>query len=139
MVTPITLLIFLLLFTTVAAGANLVLRLRHGRNSILFTGDAEEAAESAMCRRLADLGADILKAGHHGSQTSTSDRFLNHVNPQAAIISSGSRNAFGHPNLRVLDRFKKRGIRTLRTDQLGAISIESDGATMEIATERPLL
>ena len=115
---------------------SLVLRLRHGRNSILFAGDAEESAESAMCRSITDLTADILKAGHHGSRTSTSDRFLARVNPQVAVISAGRRNAFGHPHPTVLSRLAKRGIRAFRTDQNGAITIESDGATLRIQTQR---
>jgi competence protein ComEC len=116
---------------------SLVLRLRHGRNSILFAGDAEEAAESAMCRRIADLSADILKAGHHGSRTSTSDRFLTRVNPQVAIISAGRRNSFGHPHQTVLSRLARRGIRAFRTDRHGAISIASDGAALRIRTQQP--
>ena len=117
---------------------SLVLRIRRGATSLLLTGDVEESAEARMTRQIPDLAADVFKAPHHGSKTSTSARFLDRVRPQLAIISAGKRNNFGHPHPTVLHRLQSRGIRTLRTDLHGAITIESNGQTLRITTARPL-
>jgi competence protein ComEC len=104
----------------------------------MLTGDIEEPAESTICRQPIDLTADILKAAHHGSRTSTSELFLDRIHPQVAVISAGKRNSFGHPHRIVLERLARRGIKALRTDETGAVTVESDGDTLRIATERPL-
>jgi len=117
--------------------SSLVLRIRYGRTSLLLTGDAELAAESDMVRGLPSLAADVLKAGHHGSLTSTGERFLAAVQPRAAIISVGRSNAFGHPHPLVLRRLEARGIRVFRTDQHGAITVVSNGRALVVRAERP--
>lgn len=116
--------------------ASLVLMVRYGRTRVLLMGDADAEAEHRMVRGGPDVQADILKLGHHGSNSSTSDRWLNAVKPQVAIISVGQRNPFGHPDPRVLQRLSKRRIRVLRTDRHGAITIWSDGSTYRIKTQR---
>jgi competence protein ComEC len=88
-----------------------------------------------MVRRRLDVRADVLKVGHHGSASSTSDRWLDAVRPRAAIISVGGRNPFGHPDRRVISRLERRGIRVFRTDERGAITVLSDGARLSV---RPL-
>ncbi len=115
---------------------SLVFRLRRGQTSLLLTGDIEESAEFRLSRT--DVTADILKAPHHGSKTSTSVRFLDRIRPQVVVVSAGHRNSFGHPHRLVLERCQKRGILVLRTDQHGAVTVESDGQTLRIATEGPL-
>lgn len=93
------------------------------QHSVLFAGDAERRLEFELTTRLpADLlNADIVKIGHHGSKTSSSDLFLNAVSPNVAVISAGSKNRFGHPHREVLDRLERMGIFVRRTDIEGDI------------------
>lgn len=116
--------------------ASLVLRMRYGTTSLLLTGDAEEGAERDMTAACPDLHADILKLGHHGSRTSTTEQFLQAVHPQAAIVSVGANNIFGHPNPQVLERLEARHIPLFRTDRDGAIVVVSDGRKVTLHTTR---
>jgi competence protein ComEC len=112
-----------------------VLRVVFGRSRFLFTGDAEEEEEMNMMQASnVNLAADVLKVGHHGSRWSSSERFLKAVHPSAAIISMGRNNSFGHPHSEVLERCMRRGIRVLRTDEQGAVTIETDGKKLQIRT-----
>jgi competence protein ComEC len=116
-------------FTTVKASLNngsLVLKLFYGDTSVLFTGDIEEEAEKFLLENKIDVTADILKVAHHGSETSTSIEFLNHVMPKAAVISVGKNN-FGHPSDLVVDRITKSGIKLFRTDLDGAVILKCNG------------
>lgn len=106
---------------------SIVLRLTHGENTFLFTGDAEEPAEEDMLEANTDLKADVLKAGHHGSNTATSDAFLEAVSPDYAVISCGEGNKYGHPHAEVLNKFRTEGITIYRTDEQGTIVATSDG------------
>ncbi len=110
--------------------------IRHGGNSFLLTGDAEASAEKEMLEsgRLADV--DVYKAGHHGSDTSSSDEFLDKVSPEIAVISCGTGNSYGHPKQSTLDKFEERGIQVYRTDLSGSIKITSDGKEISVKTER---
>lgn len=114
---------------------SLVLRLKFGDRTLLFPGDAERAAERTILseNNEANMRADILKIGHHGSKNSTMPNFLSAVNPQIAIISSGEGNPYGHPSPEVLDRLENAGVRTLRTDTNGAIHILTDGKRIEVS------
>jgi len=103
-----------------------VLHLKYGSNSFLFTGDAETESENDMIASGADLQSTVLKVGHHGSSSSTSDAFLNAVNPKYAVISVGP-NSYGHPTEEVLNRLSQHGIRVFRTDVSGSIVATSDG------------
>jgi competence protein ComEC len=114
--------------------ASLVMRIRYGSRTVLLTGDAEAAAEGDMRRASATLGADVLKLGHHGSATSSSEQFLNAVHPAAAIISAGRRNPFGHPHPLVLERLARRSVRVFRTDKDGAVTVVCDGKSLWIDT-----
>jgi competence protein ComEC len=100
--------------------------------AFIFMGDAEELSESHIT---ANISADVLKVGHHGSQTSTSEEFLNRVNPTYAVISCGRDNQHGHPHEIVLTRLNDIGAYIYRTDLQGTIIITSDGNNININTE----
>lgn len=93
-----------------------VLKATFEDKSFLYTGDCEEDAEEKMLSADIDINADVLKVGHHGSKTSSTENFLKKVLPQYAIISCGENNSFGHPNIEVLDRLKSVGAKIYRTD-----------------------
>jgi competence protein ComEC len=105
--------------------SSLVLRLQYGQRSILLTGDIEARAEAALAARLPP--ADLLKAPHHGSQTSSTEALLRAVAPRAVIISCGDHNRFGFPHAPVLARYARLGIDTWRTDEDGRVLCETDG------------
>lgn len=111
---------------------SIVNKLSYKNISILFTGDAEKKAESELINSGLDLSADILKVGHHGSNTSSSDEFLNKVRPTYGVISSGVDNKYNHPNQEVIDRLNERKIKILRTDELGSIILDSDGKSAKL-------
>lgn len=101
--------------------------LQNGNNRFLFIGDAEKESETDMLYNGIDLRADVYKVAHHGSNTGTTQEFLNAVNPTYAVISCGEGNSYGHPHKEVLDKLKKAGIQMLRTDKQGTIIAYSDG------------
>lgn len=108
--------------------ANIVARLAHGETTMLLTGDAEKMLEYRLLfESPALLDSDILKVGHHGSKTSSTEAFLKAVSPDLAVISAGRKNRYGHPHAEVIERFKTFGIPVRRTDIDGDIVIESDG------------
>lgn len=107
---------------------SLVARLQYGEVSILFAGDAEKVVEEETVRRFGGfLRSTILKAGHHGSITSSSPRFLDVVHPDVAVISVGLLNKFGHPSADVIARLHAIPSEVYRTDEEGAVMFESDG------------
>lgn len=106
---------------------SIVVKLQYKDTSFLFTGDAEKDSEEEMLKKGLDLKADVLKAGHHGSSTSSSDKFLDAVNPKYSVISVGKDNDYGHPHKETIDKFNKRGIKIYRTDESGTIVASSDG------------
>jgi hypothetical protein len=121
---------------SVAAKNNdsLVLRLKYRNRTLLLPGDAENQAEHAMLEEnSADLHADVLKVGHHGSKNSTTQEFLDAVAPAIAIISSGEDNPYGHPSPELLERLEASRARVLRTDRDGAVHILTDGDRLEIS------
>lgn len=103
------------------------IRLVHGQNSFLFVGDAQKESEEEMIESGLELKADVLKAGHHGSSSSTSEEFLHAAAPAYAVISCGEGNDYGHPHAAVLNLLRKEGIRVFRTDEQGSITAYSDG------------
>lgn len=105
-----------------------VMKFSHASSSILFTGDMERKLEYSLLGSGADLRSDILKVGHHGSKTSTSQDFLHAVSPRYAVISAGRKNKYGHPTQEVLSRLQEFGVRILRTDQDGDVVFVSDGS-----------
>ena len=115
---------------------SIVLRLSYGNFSMLFTGDAETETEDLMMKSGAPLRAQVLKVGHHGSRYATSARFLDAVAPEAAVISCGADNRYGHPARQTLDRLRKAGVKVYRTDLNGEIAIVADGNTFEIHPDK---
>jgi len=115
----------------------LVLKLVYGQSSMLLTGDAEVPAEARMVDAYDRfLSSDVIKSGHHGSISSSSTEFLRTVQPKVAIISVGRNNKFGHPSPVVLERLKLQGCHYLRTDEVGAVAMESDGARWSLVDWR---
>ena len=112
---------------------SIVLKLTYKEKSFLFTGDAETLSEKEIT---GDVEADVLKVGHHGSRTSTSQAFLNKVNPSYAVISVGLNNDYKHPHQEVLDRLEKKNIKIYRTDQNGDIIFTTDGYNIDVKVEK---
>jgi competence protein ComEC len=112
---------------------SLVMRLDFGRVSVLLTGDVERPAEDGLSL---DRGPRlrVISAPHHGSRTSSSPGFLAAFLPQAAFVSAGRGNSFGHPSLDVLARYEQLGVEVFRTDRDGAILIETDGRSLNVRT-----
>ena len=108
--------------------SSLVLRLEFGNTSYLFMGDAEEENEETISWPK----TDVLKVGHHGSSTSSSESFLEQVQPKYAIIMAGKDNSYGLPTQETIDKLKNIGCEIYRTDEDGTIQMTSDGNTIEI-------
>ena len=106
---------------------SLVIKLSYGEVDILFTGDIEAEGETRLIDSQQDLRSEILKVPHHGSRTSSGAQFIDAVQPRFAIYSLGQRNQFQLPHPEVVDRYKERDCKQLRTDKLGAITVKSDG------------
>lgn len=115
---------------------SIVLRLTYGDTAFLFTGDAEAQEEADILNNGIDIQADVLKVGHHGSNTSTYPDFLEAVAPEVAVISCGENNDYEHPHQETLDRLYTADVSTFRTDQQGTIVAISDGETVTMYTER---
>ncbi len=101
-----------------------VVLLKYKDASFVFTGDAETESENEIT---ADIKADVLKVGHHGSSTSSSERFLNRVKPSFAVISCGTDNSYGHPHKETLDKLQRMGVTLYRTDINGTVICRTDG------------
>lgn len=107
--------------------ASIVIMVQNGNNRFLFTGDCEAEAEADLIASGADLSADVYLTGHHGSDTASSQAFMDAVSPTYAVISCGEGNSYGHPHAEVLNRFRSMGIQVFRTDEQGSVVAESDG------------
>ena len=112
--------------------SSLVVRLEFGNNSFLFMGDAEKENEETINWNK----TDVLKVGHHGSNTSTSESFLNQVKPQCSIIMVGKDNSYNLPTQETIDKLNTIGSEIYRTDENGIIQIISDGNTIEVKTSK---
>lgn len=113
-------------------GSSVGMKLVHGKNSFVMCGDAEAASEERMVNTFGNaLEADVLKCGHHGSSTATSDSFLAAVDPVWAVISCGADNSYGHPHQEVLAKLEDADVQVYRTDLLGTIIAVSDGEKIE--------
>lgn len=111
--------------------ASIVARLVYGETEFLFTGDApKEVEEYLVWLDSTEVKADVLKVGHHGSKTSTSDFFLGWVDPEFAVISAGRDNSYGHPHQEVLETLEKFEIDILSTAEEGRIEFVSDGVNL---------
>jgi len=117
--------------------ASVIAKLNYGETCFIFTGDSPKAIEQYLVSVYGNppsngLNCQVLKIGHHGSNTSTSESFLGYVNPEYAVISVGKDNKYGHPHQEVLDLLNRFGISILRTDELGTIKLKSDGENFVI-------
>lgn len=115
---------------------SLVLRIEYGDVSFLFMGDAEWEEENDLLESRVELSADVLRVGHHGSNTSTSELFLSAVAPDYAVISVGKDNSYNHPDDETLERLIKLGCDIKRTDHSGTIICHTDGESISFATQR---
>lgn len=113
-------------------------RLTFGNFAMLFTGDAEGPVEKDMVASYGKkLKCQVLKAGHHGSKTSSTAEFLKLVQPESVVMSLGVNNQYGHPHEALLNRLQKQGVKNIyRTDANGTITIVSDGNSYSITTEK---
>lgn len=112
---------------------SVVLKFEYGEVSFLLTGDCETGEEMDILESGADVRADVLKLGHHGSGTSTGKAWLAAVSPRWAAISCGLDNSYGHPHREVLERLSAKGVETHRTDLEGTIVFETDGGNIRVA------
>lgn len=112
---------------------SIAVKVEYGATSFLFTGDAEKKLEDAIIDTGIDLSADLLKVSHHGSEKSTSYRFLREVMPEYAVISVGKNN-YGHPTEEILSRLSDARAKVFRTDLLGDIAVLSDGTSLKVIT-----
>jgi competence protein ComEC len=109
------------------------LRITNGRKAILLAGDIEAAQEASLVRTSADgLRADVLLAPHHGSGTSSTLAFLQAVHPSVGVFQVGYRNRYRHPKKEVFERYGQLGIERLRTDELGALTLEFGAAVQAV-------
>lgn len=115
---------------------SVVIRLVHGENSFMFTGDAEEVSEGDILKSGLVLKSDVLKFGHHGSSTSTSEKFLEAVSPKYGVIMCGVDNSYGHPHRETLSKIRKYDIEVYRTDTQGTIVATSDGKNISWQADR---
>ena len=116
--------------------SSIVLRIDYGTTSFLLTGDMEMEAERDLVDSGANLKADVLQVGHHGSSTSSSYVFMKAVLPEMAVISCGVNNDYGHPHRETLSILRDAGVDVYRTDLQGAIVITSDGANYTVRSEK---
>jgi competence protein ComEC len=108
---------------------SIVAKLTYGKTSVMLTGDATSETEKIILNEYSKqvLASTILKVGHHGSRTSTSEDFVKAVTPAYALISDGKDNNYGHPHQDTLDTLNQFGTKVFRTDTLGTIIMKSDG------------
>lgn len=114
---------------------SVIARLVYGNNSFMFTGDAEVAAENETVANGQTLKSDVLKVGHHGSDTSTTQGFLNAVDPKYAVIQVGQGNKYGHPTQGTLQKLQAKGIEIYRNDLNGNVIATSDGENITFNTK----
>ena len=113
--------------------ASIVAQLSYGETEFLFTGDSPKSIEEYLVLTEGEnLQSDVLKAGHHGSRTSTSELFLGEVSPEYAVISAGKDNSYGHPHVEVTDLLFNYGVVTKNTAKEGSIVFVSDGVSLRV-------
>lgn len=107
--------------------SSIALIVQNKNNKFIFTGDATENAEKDIIDNEIDISADVYKAGHHGSSSSSSKEFLECISPTYAVISCAEDNSYGHPHAETLNSLRKMGVQVFRTDEQGSIIATSDG------------
>jgi hypothetical protein len=116
---------------------SIVLKLKYGDTQFLFEGDAEQEAEASMLAAGLNVGANILKVGHHGSRSSSSMPFLEAVSPQIAVYMAGVNNSYGHPHGETIAALNQVGAKVYGTDIHGTIIMTSDGQKYTLNMEKP--
>ncbi len=112
---------------------SIVAKLVYGKTSVMLTGDSTAKIEDYLIHLDGEkLKSTVLKAGHHGSRTSSSDEYVKEVSPQYAVISAGKDNSYGHPHKETLETFSKYGVQVLGTYSLGDVTLYSDGKTFSV-------
>lgn len=114
---------------------SIVTRLVFGDRAFLFTGDADEQVERLIMTKGYQVKADVLKVGHHGSNTSSSRAFLDAVSPSYAVITCGENNRYGHPHQQTLKQLIERGVPYIRSDISGDIVFYTDGTELTVKKE----
>lgn len=112
--------------------ASIVARLTYGTTSFLFTGDSPINIEHYLSTTYSIPHTDVLKVGHHGSRTSTSEEYVSMLSPEYGVISVGAQNRYGHPHKEAIDVLNTNHVNILRTDQAGTIDMESDGKNVYV-------
>ena len=115
---------------------SIVLKVTYGKTSFLFMGDAMEDSENDIMDSGYDVNCTVLKVGHHGSETSTSYRFIYLSEPKYAVISCGKDNSYNHPNESVISRLTDADVTVYRTDNDGTVICKSDGENVNFSTEK---
>ena len=113
-----------------------LVKITDGENSFLITGDCETTEEKDILSQGYDVSAKVLKAGHHGSSTSSGVDFLNKVMPRYAVISCGKGNKYGHPHEETVTRLKKYASHLYVTADVGTIVFSSDGEGLSVSAEK---
>ena len=113
-----------------------VIKITYGETAFLFQGDAESQGENDLLFSDYDLSADVLKLGHHGSKTASTEKYLDAVNPDIAIVSCGQGNSYGHPRVTVMEHLVERDIDYYITVDDGDITVTSDGNNIEVFTQK---
>ena len=116
---------------------SVVLLLRYGARSVLFTADIEAPAEKSLLKSQSALGADVVKVAHHGSKTSSPSDFIAATKASFAVISVGQTSMFGHPNKDVVERWRGSGAEVLTTGSSGTITVETDGRDLQVRSFVP--
>jgi len=114
---------------------SVVIRVTFGNNNFIFTGDAENISENEILTGGYNINSDLLKVGHHGSDSSTTQQFLDQVNPKYTIISAGKNNIYGHPTKSTMEKLRIKGTKVYRTDENGTIVASSDGENITFNTK----
>lgn len=115
---------------------SIVMRVVYGNITFLFMGDAGLDSETDILSKGYSLNSDVIKIGHHGSSSSTSDKLLKAVNPRYAVISSGQDNDYGHPHKETISKLNSAGVIIYRTDLNGDVTFSSNGTNLVVKTER---
>lgn len=124
---------------TLTGGLNedsISIRFTYGTVSFLFTGDSYKEQERQMMQRTNDISADVLHLGHHGSNTSSAQSFIEAVSPTYAIYSASANNSYGHPHAEVIDLMENYEITLFGTDVHGTVTVTTDGNSIDVQTEK---
>lgn len=117
--------------------SSVVIKIRYGSREFLFTGDIEREAEEALLEYANGLEADVIKAPHHGSRTSSTEQFVHAVKPEMTVIPVGKRSRFGHPHPEVTRRWSESGSSVMTTGERGMVTISTDGTELTVTTFMP--